>query len=206
MKFRTSVLAMMMLLLTAFVLPAEVWACACCADDGEYGIGFIRPSRYELDLLRRIRFRETVTLFTNAAGLEAVRGLVNPKETYGLNGSFAGGMWNLVFRDGNLPGTLNLRLPARMLSYRADIHDKQTSGGGGPLLYKEWRFEGQANGAGFFKTGFAAPAKYFLVLQGRGNNCDNAEDFTHWRLEITGRKAEYAFFGELAKRGPESEP
>ncbi|HKZ79223.1 MAG TPA: hypothetical protein VJ124_13050 [Pyrinomonadaceae bacterium] len=204
MKIRTSVFVMMMLLIIALVLPAQAWACACCADDGEYGISFSRPSAYQLGLLRRIRFSETANLFTNAAGFEAVRGLVNPKESYALNGSFAGSLWNLVFRDGKLPGTLNLRLPARMLSYRADIHDQQKGGAGGPLLYKEWRFEGQVNGAGFFQRGFAAPAKYFLVLQGRGNNCDNAEDFTHWRLEITGRKAAYAFFGELAKPGPDS--
>lgn len=202
MKFRTSLLAVMMLLIMAFVLPLQVWACACCADDGDYGISFSRPSAYQLELLRQIRFSEKATLFTNAAGFEAVRGLVDPKESYELNGSFGGSLWNLVFRDGKLPGTLRLRLPARMLSFRADIHDQRTSGGGGPLLYKEWRFEGQVNGAGFFQRGFAAPAKYFLVLQGRGNNCDNAEDFTHWRLDIDGRKAEYAFFGELAKPVP----
>jgi hypothetical protein len=183
----------------AFVLPQHVWACACCADDGEYGISFSRPNAQQLELLRQIRFSKSATLFTNAAGFEAVRGLVDPKETYGLNGSFAGNMWHLAFRDGTAPGTLNLRLPARMLSYRADTHDGQRSGGGGPLLYKEWRFEGQANGSGFFQRGFTAPAKYFLVLQGRGNNCDNVGDFTHWRLEISGRKVGYAFFGELAK-------
>jgi hypothetical protein len=194
-------LAMMMLLIMAFVLPAQVWACACCADEGEYDISFSRPSADQLGLLSQIRFSETATLFTNAAGFEAVRGLVNPKESYALDGSFAGSLWNLVFRDGKLPGTLKLRMPARMLSYRADIHDQQ-GGGGGPLLYKEWRFEGQVNGADFFQRGFAAPAKYFLVLQGRGNACENAKDFTHWRLEITGRKAAYAFFGELAKPGP----
>jgi len=194
-------LSTIMLLIMAFVLPAQVWACACCADEGEYDISFSRPSADQLGLLRQIRFSETATLFTNAAGFEAVRGLVNPKESYALDGSFAGSLWNLVFRDGKLPGTLKLRLPARMLSFRADIHDQQ-GGGGGPLLYKEWRFEGQVNGAGFFQRGFAAPAKYFLVLQGRGNACENAKDFTHWRLEITGRKAAYAFFGELAKPGP----
>lgn len=90
MKFQISILATMMLLLMAFVLPQQVWACACCADDGEYGISFSRPTAYQLDLLRQIRFSETTTLFTNAAGFEAVRGLVNPKESYAFNGSFNG--------------------------------------------------------------------------------------------------------------------
>ncbi|PWT83255.1 MAG: hypothetical protein C5B44_00905, partial [Acidobacteria bacterium] len=79
------------------------------------------------------------------------------------------------------------------------IHDGKVNGGGGPLLYKEWRFEGLVNGTGFFQPGIIAPTKYFLVLQGRGNGCDNAEDFTHWRLEITGKKAGYALYGELGK-------
>ena len=56
MKFRTSVLAMMMLLIMAFVGPTQVWACACCADDGEYLISFSRPSAYQLELLRQVRF------------------------------------------------------------------------------------------------------------------------------------------------------
>ena len=40
----------------------------------------------------------------------------------------------------------------------------QQGGGGGPLLYKEWRFEGSATGAGVFKTWRGA--KFRLVLQG----------------------------------------
>lgn len=71
------------------------------------------------------------------------------------------------------------------------------------MLYKEWRFQGAVKGDGVFNHGLMAPAKYFLVFQGRGNNCDNAEDFTHWRLEITGRKARYAFYGALAKPVPQ---
>jgi hypothetical protein len=100
---------------------------------------------------------------------------------------------------------LDLPLPARLLSYQADIRDGQMSGAGGPLLYKEWRFEGQVKGTGFFQAGITAPTKYFLVLQGRGNACDMAEDFTHWRVAITGKKARYAFYGELAKPVPDSQ-
>jgi hypothetical protein len=73
------------------------------------------------------------------------------------------------------------------------------------VLYKEWRFEGEVNGTGFFKAGITARTKYFLVLQGRGNSCDAAEDFTHWQLKITGKKADYAFYGELSAPVPEKE-
>ncbi len=93
-------------------------------------------------------------------------------------------------------GTLSLPLPARMTRFSADLHDSQDRGLG-PVLYKEWRCAGVAKGNGIFEKGFTAPARYTLIFQGRGNRCDNAEDFTHWRLEISGAKASYAFFGKL---------
>jgi hypothetical protein len=43
------------------------------------------------------------------------------------------------------------------------------------------------------------------VLQGRGNSCDGAEDFTHWQLKIAGKKADYAFYGELGAPVPEKQ-
>ncbi len=104
------------MVVSLFLSSNQVWACACCAENGEYGI----PS-------------------------------------------------NSV--------TLSLPLSAKMLRYRADVHDGKASGGG-PLLYKEWRFEGPVKGTGFFRPGITPEARYLLVLQGRGNNCDNAEDFS----------------------------
>ncbi|HSK73862.1 MAG TPA: hypothetical protein VK892_19345, partial [Pyrinomonadaceae bacterium] len=53
-------------------------------------------------------------------------------------------------------------------------------------------------GNGIFKSSIIKPTTYFLVFQGRGNNCDDVLDFTHWRLEINGRNADYAFFGKLS--------
>ena len=181
-------------------LPGRVRACACCSNTGDYRIGFGKPSAHELSLMEEMRFGGKASLFLTEAGLEEnSKGLARPAVSYSLNGSLVGNAWRLAFRDGNQSGTLNLPLPAKMLSYTADIHDGRTSGGGGPLLYKEWRFEGHVNGTGFFRAGVTAPARYSLVLQGRGNGCDSAEDFTHWRLKITGRKADYAFYGELAE-------
>ena len=52
-------------------------------------------------------------------------------------------------------------------------------------------------GGGFFKSGIVRPTKYTLIFQGRGNNCDNAGDFTNWRLAINGKKASYAFYGKM---------
>ena len=183
-----------------FLMPHLIWACACCADDGQYNIRLRKPDKAQLELISDIRFGDVALLFTGELDPQDVtRGLIHPAEKYSLSESFASNVWKLSFHDGKNLGALSLFLPAKFLSYGADIHDGRMGGGGGPLLYKEWRFEGILSGAGMFRAGLTAPAKYLLVFQGRGNNCDNAQDFTHWRLEVTGRKASYAFFGELAK-------
>jgi hypothetical protein len=188
-------------LLAAFALaPQAVWACACCADDGEYRLSVATPSADQVSLMKRIRFGDKATLFMGPGEIEDYsKGLLRPAESYGVSGSLMTKTWKLSFLEGKDIGALNLLLPAKFVSYGADIHDGARGGGGGPLLYKEWRFEGVVFGSGVFRPGLTAAAKYFLVLQGRGNNCDNAEDFTHWRLEIRGSKASYAFVGNLAK-------
>lgn len=199
MKARRRPLYSLAVLAILLLMPGRVWACACCSNTGDYRIGFDKPAAHELSLMRQVRFGGTAYLFLTEAGLEEnAKGLARPAENYTLAGSLVGNAWRLTFRDGDQSGTLNLPLPAKMSSYAADIRDGQTSAGGGPLLYKEWRFEGRVSGTGFFRAGIVAPTGYLLVLQGRGNACDSAEDFTHWRLTINGRRAGYAFYGELA--------
>jgi hypothetical protein len=157
--------------------------------------------------MKRIRFGTTANLFTGEAEPDvAAKGLAHPVDTYSLSGSLVGNVWKLTFRNGDESGTLNLPLPAKMLRYAADIHDGWTKPGyPEPVLYKEWRFEGEVNGTGFFKAGITSRTKYLLVLQGRGNSCDTAENFTHWQLKITGKEADYSFYGELGPPVPEKE-
>ena len=194
-------------IVTLLLLPSRVWACACCAHPGEYQINFVKPDAYKVSVMERMRFGTTASLFTGEADADvAAKGLVHPADTYSLSGSLVGNLWKLTFRNGDKSGTLTLPLPAKMLRYAADIHDGRTKPGyPEPVLYKEWRFEGELNGTGVFKAGITARTKYFLVLQGRGNSCDGAEDFTHWQLKITGKKADYAFNGELGAPVPEKQ-
>lgn len=207
MKVRTRHLFSVVVWITLLLLPSRVWACACCAHPGEYQIDFDKPDGYKLSVMRRIRFGTTANLFTGEADPEvAAKGLPHPTESYSLSGSLVGNAWKLTFRNGDESGTLDLLLPAKMLRYAADIHDGRTKPGyPEPVLYKEWRFEGEVNGAGVFKAGITARTKYFLVFQGRGNSCDTAGDFTHWRLKITGKKADYAFYGELGAPVPDKQ-
>ena len=207
MKLRTRHLFSVATWVTLLLLPSRVWACACCAHPGEYQINFVKLDADKLSVIRRIRFGTKAELWTGEADPEvAAKGLAHPAESYSLTGSLVGKVWKLTFRNGDESGTLDLPLPAKLLRFAADIHDGRTKPRyPEPVLYKEWRFEGEVNGTGVFKAGITARTKYVLVFQGRGNSCDGAEDFTHWQLKITGKKADYAFYGELGAPVPEKQ-
>lgn len=216
---RIFALATFFLLLIALVFPISSFACACCAESGTYIISTQKPDDYTIELLGKMKFDQSADLFMTEAGFDGIKGLSDIAKSYdsnnwsaspeffSLTNTFAAKTWKFNFKtkDG-VNGVLTLPLPTQMLLFKADIHDKRTSGGGGPLLYKEWRFKGNVQtGNGFFKTSIINPTTYFLVLQGRGNGCDNAEDFTNWRLEVSGKKADYAFYGKLSSGNPTEE-
>lgn len=198
MKMLKMSLCLLVLLFALVGFPDHVSACACCTEPGEYRLSYSKPTEYELDVLHLLRFGVTAHLFTTDADLdEDGKGLKDPSETYSISGGISDNILRLAFRDGLKTGTLNLTLPPKMVSYRADIYP--TAGSIDPKLLKEWRFEGPVKGTGLFRSGIDGTTKYFLVFQGRGNNCDSETDFSHWRLEIRGKRARYAFYGELQK-------
>ncbi|HEX8734839.1 MAG TPA: hypothetical protein VF721_05905 [Pyrinomonadaceae bacterium] len=185
--------------------------CACCAEAGHYSIWTGKPDKNNMDLLSEMKFDKDAYLYMNAAGFDMIKGLDSiakiyesdswtaSPEDFSLINNFAAKTWKFNFTKSGQKGTLTLPMPLQMVQYSVDIHDGKTVGAGGPLLYKEWRFKGVVqSGNGFFQAGIVKPTTYFLVLQGRGNACDNAEDFTAWQLQIDGRKAKYAFFGRLS--------
>ena len=200
-----------------FAFAVETLACACCAEPGTYSIWTGKPSAYDLEVLQGVKFDANAYLYMTEAGFDGIKGLDSIAKSYesnnwtaspeffSLSNTFSAKTWRFNFKtkDGKA-GTLTLPMPAQMLAYKVDIHDGGISGGGGPLLYKEFRFKGNVQtGTGFFQSGIVKPTTYFLVLKGRGNGCDNPQDFTHWYLEIEGRKAEYSFFGKLSSADPE---
>ena len=195
MKIYTSILLTLIAVILFF--PSDAFACACCVESGFYSIRTAKPQDFELDELTRIRFADA-NLYMSAAGEDDILGISPIGENYSLNGALQNNIWKFNFRDGKgKTGTLNLIKPTSMVAFMADIHDTKDEGLG-PILYKEWRFKYKVqSGTGIFQKGITPATEYFLVLQGRGNGCTQAEDFTHWRLEITGKNANYAFFGKL---------
>ncbi len=189
--------------LALLLSPVSASACACCSNTGEYRSGAAELEEWQIEELRRVRFARVASLYLNEAGYdENAIGVDQPKETYSVSATWSGNVWKFTFRSGANVGTLELPLPKQMWTHNADLHDGKVSAGGGPSLYKEWRLEGEVKGNGIFKSGMTTPAKYMLVLQGRGNACDNPETFRNWRLEVRGENAKFAFFGKLGAARP----
>lgn len=188
-------------LLTAIVLLSAStvsFACACCADRGTYWISTSVPDAYTLGLLKDMHMEAGVELYMSE-GEDEMKGIGDLGwENLSLVDAYTNNTWKIsITSAAGKTGTLTLPRPAKMTSKKIDLREKEE---GDPVLYKEYSFSGVVgSGSGVFKSGIVRTTKYTLVFQGRGNFCDNVEDFTHWRLEVTGSKADYAFFGKMKK-------
>lgn len=185
------------------VFPPDLSAsplCACCAEQGHYSITTRKPDQYILGELKKLKL-ELPKLYTDAGYPETIKGIKPLGDSFSLDASVAGNLWRFIFKDNqSRSGTLNLAKPLSMVEYMVD---QAPLTDGEParmvMLYKEWRFKyNVASGNGIFQSGIAPKTEYFLVLQGKGNVCTSAEQFESWRLEITGTKARYAFFGKVS--------
>ncbi len=204
MKLSTSILLSLFLLIWLLPSTAFAFACACCAEPGQYSISTVKPSKDDMELIQRLRF-QTADLFLYGLGEENVKGINPLGNKFSIQTLLNSKNWSFNFTDNNKKtGKLDLSKPISMVDYRADIpgnNDEETSGA--TTLYKEWRFKYRVQGAsGIFKSAFAPATEYFLVLQGYGNNCPAAEDFKTYRLEITGKNADFAFYGKMGTPKP----
>lgn len=179
--------------------PSTALACACCADPG-----YRREDTQPLDAygkgeLGRLRFANLAQVYQGPAE-DSIKGIAPASIEYWLTSTLKGSVmtWKLVSEAGNgNDGTLTLTLPPKVDRFYADVHD--TKPNQETQLYKEWRFSTKLTATGVFKAGLAKGTKATLVLQGRGNHCDDAEMFTHWTLIVKGPKADYTLYGALKK-------
>lgn len=188
-------------------LSSNALACACCAEPGTYSVSTGKMTSYELDLLKEMKFGKAANLYTTAASYDDIKGIADvikefektSEGEFDLIDAFTGSGWTLNFMtEGEQKGSLVLPRPAQMTSRSIHIPDNESTSPN-VVLYKEWTFTGSVRtGTGFFKRDIKPATKYTLIFQGHGNNCNNAEDFTNWRLELNGPKADYAFFGKMS--------
>ena len=202
MKTIFTVFSSVVILLSA---SAVSLACACCAEHGSRYAGSGPVDQSRIELLKEMNFDDAAVLFTDEGGFEGIRGLNAIKsewdngslEKISLIDAFTGNVWKLTLKTpGGKTAALTLPRPTRMTFLKVDQHEVEV-GAGEAVLYKEFSFSGRVGGATGFLTSSRAAA-YTLIFQGKGNMCDNAQDFNHWRLEVKGSGADYAFFGKMA--------
>lgn len=195
MKTQNILLVVLVTIFLSFPLQTFAKYCACCAEHGEYSISVKKPGDYELDELKRLQIA-TTNLYSDAGYPDNIMGLDPLRENYNASFILQPTAWKFDFSEtSKTVGILNLPISPKMVDFRADTHENEE---GEAILYKELRFKYKVlNGTGIFRKGIAPASEYFLVFQGKGNNCMFAEQFTHWRLEITGKTANYAFYGKL---------
>jgi hypothetical protein len=184
--------------LSAFVGIEIAQACACCANDGQRYVEVMQLDSERRADVTSVRFAKEAKLYVGEAGPEIIQGIVKPSETYALDMQWEDGRAVFALRDeADHEGTLTLTIPDKITIFEVDPRDGNTSPGGGPLLYKEWKLTGAVTGAGVFNTGTARGQLLTLILQGRGNSCTSASDFSHWTLVMQGEKGNYTLFGAL---------
>jgi hypothetical protein len=197
-KFQLSAVFCLFLMLCSFT--SNAFACACCAERGFYSIRTAKPSDYQLKELARLKF-QNAELYTDAGYPDTVKGINISGETFSVEALLSGKSWMFNFKDDQQKtGKLDLMKPLSMVEYMVELPTAEETAGE-VKLYKEWRFKYRVqNATGIFKNGFVPANEYFLVLQGYGNVCSSAEDFTKWHLEVSGKKAGFSFFGNLSAR------
>ena len=193
------------LVLAALVMlaaPGEALACACCTNQGQRYVDVETFDSGRREEVERLRFGNEARLYVGAGGIETIQGIEDPAERYDLAVTFDKthpGKTSISFtlaNPGGRSGTLSLRLPQAISIFEVDPRDGPDRGTG-PVLYKEWKLTGEATGTGAFSATNGAKQSLTLILQGRGNSCTSAADFTHWTLVTEGPKGSYSLFGEL---------
>jgi hypothetical protein len=185
-------------------MSSSAFACACCVERGYYSLTNTRPDTFYLGILENMKVAGPAEFYMTEAGFDGTKGLgeLEKDEASGKSialdvvESFVNMTWTFKVKTaGARTGTLRLPMPPRLRQFKVDIDG--VDNGLGVSLYKELSVTGTVRSAtGIFRAA-SRNTKYMLVFQGRGNGCDDASDFTRWRVELDGPGAEYAFFGKL---------
>ena len=126
-------------------------------------------------------------------------GIAKPDNNYALTVAREGKKITFTFKGQEQgSGTLSMTLPDKAAFFEVDLRDA-TPDNPEPSLYKEWKFTAEPAGTGDFAVGTGKDQHLTLILQGRGNNCVSAENFTHWSLVMEGPKGNYLLFGDMSE-------
>ena len=172
-------------------------ACACCTHEGQRNVGTIMPDAGMRQQVESLRFAGKAKLYTGEGDLEAIEGIATPSDDYDITAAWRDNRLTFSFRDKNSrTGTLALAWPKSIAVFQVDPRNGSDAGQG-PALYKEWKLSAPASATGVFARGAGPRQTLTLIIQGQGNSCTDASDFSHWTLVMQGPKANYTLFGKL---------
>jgi hypothetical protein len=194
-----TVVASFVLGLFACAFVSSALACACCSNEGQRNVATVALDSGKRQEIESLRFAGMATVFTGEGDVDGIEGIATPSPTYKLAAEWAGDRLVLSFRDGSShTGTLSLARPGTISVFEVDPRDRPDTGQG-PRLYKEWKLSAPAAGSGVFRPGIGRRQTLTLILQGSGNSCTSAIDFSHWTLVMQGPNANYTLFGDLVR-------
>ncbi len=197
---RSAGIALATLVLSVMSIPgltSPAQACGCCTNPGQRNVGTVALDSGKRQEIESLRFGGTATLFIGEGDADSAEGIATPADNYSLTAKWQADRLVLSFRDANgHTGTLAMARPGTMSVFEVDTRDHPDKGMG-PPLYKEWKLSAPAAGSGVFQAGIAPRQILTLILQGGGNSCTSAEDFSYWTLVMQGPKANYTFYGDL---------
>ena len=197
---RAAGLAFVLYVLAPLIIPGHAspaLACACCTNEGQRHVAAVALDSGKREEIESLRFGHEATLFTGEGDVDGIEGIATPADSYRLAAKWQADRLVLSFADakGRI-GTLSLKRPDTVSVFEVDPRDRLDKGQG-PRLYKEWKLSAPAVGSGIFQPGIAPRQILTLILQGSGNSCTSAIDFSHWTLVMQGPKANYTLFGDL---------
>jgi hypothetical protein len=198
--FRLTLLALTfaLFLLLPAGLPEKVSACACCSNAGQWFEQKRPLDENERDVINEAKLSAKAQFYESSGEDE---GIAVKSSDFTLKFSRVQSKWTMTLQgtEGD-KGTLTLNISPTATVFAADPRDGKVSNGGGPLLYKEVRLEGRISGTGVFAKSIKADSRFRLILQGRGNACLLAQDFSNWVLQIYGKQARFGFYGAFDKK------
>ena len=197
---RRAGLALAAFVLAPAVMPGQLssaLACACCTSEGQRNVATVALDSGKREDIESLRFGDKATLFTGEGDVDGINGIATPANSYRVTAKWQADRLVLSFRDAKgQTGTLALVRPSTLSVFEVDPRDRPDKGHG-PGLYKEWKLSAPASGSGVFQPSIAPRQILTLILQGGGNSCTSAIDFSHWTLVMQGPKANYTLFGNL---------
>ncbi len=192
---RMAATAAVLLALAAF--GGRAHACACCSNDGQRLVETGTIDTFAAALLADIRFDAAAHLYTGEG--EPDERLPVTSAAFRLSVTKADAVWSFAFAQEGGAGTLTFALPKSVTRFEVDTRGSPSSSGGlGPVLYKEWRLTAPARGDGLLRAATGGDRQATLILHGRGNSCTDASQFNAWTLVLHGSKDTTTIFGTLS--------